>query len=162
MEREAQAVPVVPAEPGAAEGTPGPQGQPGPGGPQGQPGPSGPQGAPGLAAGVGELTREVRELRHLLSRRGRQLWVTLAAVVAVGALAIGGSYELNRRDDLRREAAQCRDWRARATADVPVAATDLGRVVVRTAAAEYDIGRCDRLTGPLGDVDPDAYRTAPG
>lgn len=117
---------------------------------------------------VDELTAEVRGLREEVHRRTRWVWGTIGAVVLVGALAWLGAYVLIDRNNIRQAAEQrrqavgfCTDLGRRATAPVPPTATDLGRSNVRTAADAYSITGCDTTLGPLGPVDPDAYRTAP-
>lgn len=149
---------------------PGPQGQPGPGGPQGQPGPGGPQGVPGqtgqqgipgLTEGVEDLADVVRVLNDAMRRRTRWLWSTIAAVILVGALVLAGAYELITTRQEHQARATCAKWRGEAGAPVVDTTTDLGRVVVRTAAAGYKLIDCESLTGPLPPVDQDAYQTAP-
>lgn len=63
----------------------------------------------------------------------------------------------------RRTQALCRDFKGRAETDVLPTTGDLGRVLVRTAAANYQLLGCERFSGPLstGKPDAEAYRTAP-
>ena len=105
----------------------------------------------------------------------------LAAVVWVVAASIAIAYVIQRDNRQDREfrqgivaeqsrqsaaaemqaRAQCSKWRDEAGGPVDAQTRDLGRVIVRTAAASYSLGECEQFFGPLGAVDPDAYRPAP-
>jgi type II secretory pathway pseudopilin PulG len=62
-----------------------------------------------------------------------------------------------------RARALCSEWKGRAEAKVLPTTQDLGRVIVRTAAANYLSLGCEARTGKLKDGKPDAeaYRQAP-
>lgn len=102
-------------------------------------------------------------LRRLLHRYNAVQWVILVWVLAV-SVAIG-YLVAGRINDVReqRQAAVgfCSQAKASATADVPATSSELGRNLVRISAGAYQIGHCEQITGPLGDVDPDAFRPAP-
>lgn len=102
-------------------------------------------------------------LRRLVSRWNGAQWLILAWVL--GASIVIGWLVAGRVNDVReqRQAAIgfCTQARDAATADVPATSSELGRNLVRIAAGAYQIGQCDHITGPLGDVDPDAFRPAP-
>lgn len=57
---------------------------------------------------------------------------------------------------------QCEAWRREAAVQVNPSTTDLGRVVIRNAAALYTLDpTCRRVLGELPPVDPDAYTPSP-
>jgi len=61
----------------------------------------------------------------------------------------------------RQGRALCTGWKQAAESDVPANASEIARSLVRTAADAYALVHCDRFAGPLGHVDPEAYRPAP-
>lgn len=61
----------------------------------------------------------------------------------------------------RQGRALCTGWKQAAESDVPANASEIARSLVRTAADDYRLVHCERFAGPLGDVDPEAYRPAP-
>lgn len=100
-------------------------------------------------------------------------WV-LAMSVAVGWVVVNEAGESRRlraalaaeqarqeTEALREDRARCGKWKGEAGADVLPSTSDLGRVIVRTAAASYELDpACVPLLGELGPVDPEAYRSA--
>lgn len=121
-------------------------------------------------------------LRRLLNRvpGSADRWFVWAWVLAV-SLLVGITFARTSGEDARfrrtiaaeqaRQAAEaekrnialCRDWKGRAEADVTDATGDLGRVIVRTAAANYTLIGCAKRAGPLmaGKPDREAYQPAP-
>lgn len=61
----------------------------------------------------------------------------------------------------RQGRALCTGWKQAAESDVPADASEIARSLVRTAADDYRLVHCERFAGPLGAVDPEAYRPAP-
>jgi len=61
----------------------------------------------------------------------------------------------------RQGRALCQSWKQTAESDVSPNASELARSIVRTAADDYRLVHCERFAGPLGEVDPEAYRPAP-
>jgi hypothetical protein len=108
-------------------------------------------------------------MRRPRTTRGAVLawaWVLLMSV-AVGWVVANEAGESARlraalaAKDEREAIARCGKWRGEAAANVLPTTSDLGRVIVRTAAASYELDpTCVTLLGQLGPVDPDAYRTA--
>lgn len=158
-------------------------GEPGvPGEPGGAPGEGELLDVPGLsgltAEGVDELIEQVGGLReevaeqNTLARANRSwikfLVVSLALSLVVGGLSVLGAYLLIDRNNNRQQAnataqarALCTDWKGRAESKLLTRSSDAVRSGVRTAADAYRLTRCDVLTGPLGPVDPEAFRPAP-
>ena len=94
-------------------------------------------------------------------------WV-IGMSIAVGGVVVNEAGESARlraaleAKDGRAAQARCVKWRGEAAAVVLPTTSDLGRVIVRTAAASYELDpECVQLLGELGPVDPDAYRVAP-
>ena len=87
----------------------------------------------------------------------RVLGLSLLVSIIVCAVLFAGLFTFA----MRNRTSQCTEWKATATQDVSPATTELGRSLVRTAAAAYRLTGCEKFLGPLGDVDPDAYRPAP-
>jgi hypothetical protein len=113
-----------------------------------------------LAAEVGEANDRADNAEKSAGRTRSWLQVIgvaglaslLVVVVAIAALfAYAGS---NRKG-------LCRDIASRATGELAPTSTEYARSLVRTAADNYRILNCEEATGPLGDIDPDAYRPAP-
>lgn len=119
----------------------------------------------------------MRAVAWVERHRGRIVAVWM--LVILGAVGVIGMY-LAGEDDrfqavvtaeqarqaaegMRRTQALCRDFKGRAESDVPRTTSDLGRVLVRTAAANYALLGCERYTGTLalGKPDKEAYRIAP-
>ena len=61
----------------------------------------------------------------------------------------------------RTSRALCRQWKQAAEQDLPPDADEASRSFVRTSADDYRLIHCERFAGPLGRVDPNAYRPAP-
>jgi len=66
-----------------------------------------------------------------------------------------------RAEQERAQRNLCVRWKQEAGVDVLPSTSDLGRIIIRTAAAGYVLTGCADVTGPLGPVDPDAYVVAP-
>ena len=98
-----------------------------------------------LGSSVDDLADEVQLLRIGLARRTRWLWGTIAAVVLVAGVALGGAYYLiNQRLQI-----DCEFYAPLASAPLPSNASDLGRRIVGGANQSYAKRNCDQITGPL-------------
>jgi hypothetical protein len=82
---------------------------------------------------------------------------TQSAVTA----AITAEQQRQAAEQDRQGRALCAIWKGTAEADVLARSSEVVRSQVRTAAAAYQLVRCDERTGPLGLVDPEAYKPAP-
>jgi hypothetical protein len=121
----------------------------------------------GLREGVqsvfGELTEaNERAARAEATSKRNRSWLRILGLSFVVSLVVSGLLFAGLfAFAMRNRTGQCTEWKATATQDIGPTTTELGRSLVRTAADAYRLTGCEKFLGPLGDVDPDAYRPAP-